>query len=413
MHKKYKKLIGSVIKGERCRQNLTVEKLADSVYISHSYLRKIENAYCAGSQFAISEILRELQIDFTLDEKNLSIMDEQLIEFYYAFINDDKEYMTQYYEMIEKQSDKYFYSVLRHRYYLVRLIWFIEQKKFDEAIEMKNKIDEMQNLVEMTEPEKQVYLASIGYLYLQKNKIKDAIELLKEAKDIGKFNNSYSLVCYYLGIAYNYDSQRVNAIYLTQEAINYFQKEMNLKKQLYSALHIAYLYAHDWQHEMANQIIEYVLKQSKYQRMKSVENYCKQLLICNYMIQKDFNQAKRLLDDLKYNDCLNEVNESIYVYGALTEYRLKKFDVSLQWIREGLCNCKNKIVMSELATLEKMIRLDDDEAILKMLKKQYRELFKILDSPGKRFFIDQIVEQSYKLHHYKDAYQYYKSYYKY
>lgn len=412
MHKKYQKLIGSVIKGERCHQNLTAEKLADSVYISKSYLTKIENAYCAGSQSAIYEIFRELRIDFTMDEESLNFMNQYLIDFYYAFINEDKDQIKQYYEIINEQSEKYYYSYLRHRYYLVCLLWFIEQQELDEAFEMKNKIETMQELVEMTELEKQVFLTGVGYLYLQENRLADAIVTLNEAKKIGKFANSYSLVCYYLGIAYDRDKQLINAICMTKEAIDFFQNELNFKKQLFSYLHIAYLYSYDQQYESSNQIIEYVLKQSKFLRMKSVENYCGQLLINNCLAQKDFKQAKVLLDDLKNNDCLKEVKETIYVYGALTEYNLKNFDRSLQWIHEGVGICKNKVVMAELEALKHMIEIEDDEKILKMLKKEYRELSAILDNQGKRFFINQIVEQSNKLHRYKDAYHYYKSYYK-
>lgn len=138
-------LLGSLIKVNRIRQNMSQQHLAQGICVP-SYLSKIENGEVVPSLDIIESLFDELDIRYYSDSNFLRESRELIDEFFDELNLNGFVKSGEIFERLVKQEDKFIHSPLIVDYYLVHFAKFCstsERDKFDEVLMMIQSIEHL------------------------------------------------------------------------------------------------------------------------------------------------------------------------------------------------------------------------------------------------------------------------------
>lgn len=364
MKEKYKLYVADLIKQKKMELGINSKELSERSNVSKSYLSKIENGSYLGSMETINFIFNVFDIEFYYEgekfEELSELMDEYIINQIKA--NDTKAII----EKIISYHENAVYSALAEKYYLCRFINSVLMK--DEFEYWDKEFNRISKLIVIDSKIKHIYLDFKGVLHKNNNDYQNAIKYLIEAKNLGKFEYTSSMVSYHLSYTYGKINNLLDAYRLAVEARDSFNKESNWKREWYTECHIANLFSRSGEFQIANKM--YLDLIQRYDEVGSVlmKNTVKVNLMWNYMKQLKWSEALQILEKTEENEF--DMFKISYFHCAYCYFKLNQFELMNLWIEKGL----SLKLDNDTRTLLEMLRIlsdnliDEDERIKKLLK---------------------------------------------
>lgn len=233
--------IGTFIKLQRTKQNMTLSELADGI-VSVSHLSKIENLKTDANDHIIKKLCDKLGIQLREDLE--PVIKEKISEWHkLLFNNNDKEKNIAAYQELQTIFDQHLsrslilFEIYKIRYYLV----INKINNAEEQIKQLNKLEDCFN----TE-EQYYWLKFCGNYNSSIGKEEKAIEHYQKAKSLIRkldlSENEQADLQYTISIAYSKMRNTVEAINYAEEALGTFMKNYHFLRcaQCHILLGISY-----------------------------------------------------------------------------------------------------------------------------------------------------------------------------
>lgn len=388
--------LGILIKKLRLSKGLTVEKLAQLACYSRGYISQIENGIVDVDENIYSVIFKTLGVNYKKQEDTSEYnikLDNILHEFLYLNI-DLEETKT-----IIEEGKNYKYSVVYHKYLIVRLAYYVLYKANSKNVKII--VEEMEKLVgQYDSRNQQIIYDYIGCYYLSIDNNK-ALSFYKKAIDLGAYDHATSLLAYHLGMYYYRTNNYCRALIYCLQALELFGNEMNFKRIYYTKLHIAILLSKNGDYEEAINEFILLLKVPNITQRDICVIYSN---ICwTYIKSKNYEEALRfgLL-------CNAEDDDEYYYHLALIYFNLCKRDEVSRIIKEGIkFNKNNSLEIKRLSIIKMQLDGEDkSEKYVELLKEASIEVGNKGDLETIEMIYNNIIKYYKNKHQYKDAFKY-------
>lgn len=392
------------LKTTRCQNNITLEEIGKSASFSKSYVSKIENNRIIIDNEYLKSLSNLLGLDYFYG-KELVYYGKLLNDFYIAIVfYRIKEAQQLFYE-IEDHSNIYLNSDLIITYTLYNFLWYVTISIKPKLISyFQKRLDlYLSENIPFTNNEMQIYYDCLGCIYMDNKDNKNAIAYFNKALDMGIFKYSYSMVCYHLGKAHDFDNNFVDAKYYESIALRLFTEEININRQLFTQVHIATIYGKtrkfDISENMYKEIIEKCIDINNEYFINIIKTNLSWLLIR----QRKYSEAITLTLSKKESDFLG----IDYFHLVICYYYLNDYKKAMHLVNE----CKHiqiidEYVKKKIDFFEIILTCDNYKNILSNLKKQFKEIENDLPIDEKCFYIDILISFCKKSKQYKEALRY-------
>lgn len=297
------KVLGSIIKMNRMRQNMSQKALSEGICVN-SYLSRIENAEITPSEEVIHDLFKALSILYQDDE---TFVEEGLSDFK-AFLDElmfnEFDQSHQLFIAIEAREEEYIHSPLIIDYYIIKLAYYCTQER-----EIFNQTKALLTSVKALMTREQLFkfylYSGIDTLKVAQD-IKLALSQFNRASEHGENGHMYK----WLGYALLAQKRPIEAYKNFQKSLAYYLNEGILTSVIGSYEMIGL--THFVLNEYAAGIEAY---ETGLRYAKTIDNDYNRINITNqiawgHMRLGNFDQTLALLIDDRYNSDLT-VNASV------------------------------------------------------------------------------------------------------
>lgn len=392
------------LKTTRCQKNITLEEVGKSVSFSKSYMSKIENYKVTIDDDYLKILSNSLELDYFYG-KELLYYEKLLDNFYIAIVFYRIKDAQQLFCEIENHKNIYLNSDLIITYMLYNFLWNTTILIKPELISFfqSNLNFYLSENLSFTNNEMQIYYDCLGCIQMDNKDYKNAIRYLHKALDMGVFKYSYSMVCYHLGKALDFDNNFVDAKYYDSIALRLFMEEININRQLFTQVHIATIYGKTRKYDISENMYKEIIQKCTDINNEYFINIIRTNLSWLLIKQKKYSEALTLTLSKKESDILG----SDYFHLVICYYYLNDYKKAIHLVNE----CRHLQIIDE--TIKKKIEFfeviligDNYKDILSNLKKQFKEIESDLPIEEKCFYIDFLIFYCKKLKRYKEALRY-------
>lgn len=238
--------LGTLIRNERKKINLTVEQLADATNYSRSYLSRIENGQIVGEDIYY-DLLKYFGIAYHFSNDCIDF--EEMLNAIYS----DIIHLRCTYEKLKNTLDlaeSYKYSFLYSKVLILKLIFYVlyNQESSLERILFFNEIEEL--CPHLLPFEQQIIYDYLGYDSIRLNKNK-ANEHFEKAIALGNHGESTTILYYHLTIYNCSRGNLVQALFYGLRAHDRFSIELNHMRLYYSQLLVARIFSQNGDYAVA------------------------------------------------------------------------------------------------------------------------------------------------------------------
>ncbi len=414
---RHKLYLSKIIHVKRNAENLSLDKLSELTNISKSYLSRLENAYSVNNTtylHFISIILNKLNIAFYHDGQEFIELKSALDAFYKAIVFVNVEEAKKLYRQLLENENKYIHSTLVVKFMIYKYVWLTLIHADNREIE--NQVGVIENLKEIIAFEKnelQIYLDYKGSYFDDLNLEDRAIATLQEAKELGYNEYTYGMICYHLGVVQVKKNNLAEALYMNQVALEHFIKEYNYKRQCYTQVHTANIYALLKQYQKADEIYNSIINNDCFYNIENIKDFVMVSKTWNLVLQKDYHAALDLIINYIKPFKFKLINPAHIYHLAWCYYKLKDNKKALKYIKyKNSFDQDNFVYKCHLETIEVLIQFENNNNyIINHLKLMYEAHKYRFTIDAKKFYLNLLVEKCEANYKYKDALYYYKQLY--
>lgn len=215
------KVLGTLIKMNRIRQNMSQKALSEGICVN-SYLSRIENGEILPSEEVMHDLFHALAIEYRDDEAFLEKGRRDFQEFLDELMFNEFDQSHRIFKALECDEIMYIHSPLIIDYYIVKLAYYCTQARdiFNETKNLLHSVNEL-----MTSEQKFKYYMYVGIDTLKVGKDNRlALKLFEEAMHYGENGQMYN----WLGVAHLAWHKPVQAFGYFKEALARYTQEGNL-----------------------------------------------------------------------------------------------------------------------------------------------------------------------------------------
>ncbi|MGL5067852.1 MAG: tetratricopeptide repeat protein [Sarcina sp.] len=292
IYKNNKKIIGSIIKLNRIKQNMSQKTLAAGICVP-SYLSRIENGELLPSDEVMSIIFERLGLKFNDSDRFLEDGTDSLDLFFDNLNFNEFDFTTKIFNDLEKQESKFITSPLILNYYLAKLARYCSTPTREKFKISKNFLESAFDHLSEKQRSKYHFYVAVDILNLNGD-IQIGKAYLKKAlvyKDNGH--------CYYwLSYVYRLEGNTIKAYDCIKKALDLYVKDGNFISIMNSYEKVAEVYF-------------------------LLDNY---LDAINYL-----KKALRMAKKIQNNHYIEHVNSMI----AWSLFKLEQYDASLKCLSKN------------------------------------------------------------------------------
>lgn len=221
-YKDNKKIIGSIIKFNRIKQNISQKTLSKGICVA-SYLSRIENGDLTPSEEVISIIFNRLGLTFNDSDDFLEKGSKRLILFLEKLHFNEFDMTNEIFDELEKQENDYITSPLVIDYFLAKLARYCSTPNRDKFESSKNLLDSSFDLLSQQQKFLYNFYIGIDTLIISQDKSlgKKLIEEALTYKDNGH--------CYFwLSYAYRIEDNPIKSYDCIKKALDLYVSEGNI-----------------------------------------------------------------------------------------------------------------------------------------------------------------------------------------
>lgn len=327
LYKDNQKIIGSIIKLNRTKQNMSQKALAKGICVP-SYLSRIENGDLLPSDDVISIIFNKLGLVFNDSEEFIKNGKQSFESFFYNLNFNEFDFTTNLFNEIELKESAFITSPLIIEYYLAKLARYCctpVREKFEDA---KNAI---LSAFELLSPkQRSLYDFYVGIDLLNLNgDILNGKKYLKESLSFKEKGHCY----YWLSYAYRLENNAIKAYDCIKKALDLYVIEGNFISIMNSYEKIAEVYF-------------------------MLDNYTDAI---SYL-----KKSLRMSEKLRNSHYIDHINSML----AWSYYRLSDYDKALKYIHSNTGVADHRIIIPD-SILESLIyfTLNDKDNLKESMKK--------------------------------------------
>lgn len=341
MDKFITKRIGDFIKKERENQNLSLRALATDCYISHTMLADIEKGKISPPNDILNLIYKGLEIDETVIEQiNKSEGIKQMFNIFFDYVyNQDNEKANKIFQDLIKVEDLISNNLFYIDFCLIKLIYYtVYNKNSKLRSDLITILDK--NIENLTVEELVLFYIYKSQFLMDRNNLKDAELLLKDAENLTQDDRYHSLIYDYLGIVYTLDDKIALSITYFIKAKGIFDLKLNYVRSLYACTNISVAYIYSKAYEEAIKSCEECISIAERLNLHKVIMINAYNLSYIYMMTKQYEKVNHFVNlSLKHGNPDN----GIYFHSAYAYYKLGMIDSCKYWIEEG----RSKLLKTE------------------------------------------------------------------
>lgn len=307
------KVLGSIIKMNRMRQNMSQKALSEGICVN-SYLSRIENAEIIPSEEVIYDLFKALAIKYQDDEAFVTKGMSDFKAFLDELMFNEFDQSHQRFVAIEAREEEFIHSPLIIDYYIIKLAYYCTQER-EVFNQTKALLTSVKDLMSRDQLFKFYLYSGIDVLKVAQD-VESALKLFKIAQDHGENGHMYK----WMGFGHLALKRPIEAYKNFQRSLKCFLEDGNLTSVIgaYEMIGLN----HFVMNEYANGIEAY---ETALRYARTIDNDYNRINISNqiawgYMRLGDFNQARTYLVDDRYNSDLT-VNASVTRF--LIAYHLK------------------------------------------------------------------------------------------
>lgn len=393
MDKFIAKRIGNFIKKERENQNLSLRALAADCYISHTMLADIEKGKISPPNDILNLIYKGLEIDETLIEQiNKSEGIKQMFNIFFDYVyNQDNEKANKIFQDLIKVEDLISNNLFYIDFCLIKLIYYtVYNKNSKMRSELITILDK--NIENLTAEELVLFNIYKSQFLIDRNNLKEAELLLKDAENLTQDDRYHSLIYDSLGIVYTLNDKIALSITYFIKAKGIFDLKLNYVRSLYACTNISVAYIYSKAYEDAIKSCQECISIAERLNLHKVIMINAYNLSYIYLVTKQYEKVNYFVNlSLKHGNPDN----GIYWHNAYSFYKLNEFKSSSYWIEEGRSKLlSSEKMMSQLYDyLEYRINNDLNSSIkileLLLEEKQYDSSF---NNQDRKFILKEILE---------------------
>lgn len=297
------KVLGSIIKMNRMRQNMSQKALSEGICVN-SYLSRIENAEIIPSEEVIHDLFKALAIRYQDDEVFIGNGMRDFKAFLDELMFNEFDQSHQRFVALEAREDEFTHSPLIIDYYIIKLAYYCTQER-DVFNQIKALLTSVKELMNRDQLFRFFLYTGIDVLKVAQD-VDAALNLFKLANEHGENGHMYK----WMGYAHLAQRRPIEAYKCFQRSLSSFLNDGNLTSVIGSYEMIGL------NHYVMN---EYVAGIEAYETAlryaKSIENDYNRINVSNqiawgYMRLGDYDTAKMYLVEDRYNSDLT-VNASV------------------------------------------------------------------------------------------------------
>jgi len=297
------KVLGSIIKMNRMRQNMSQKALSEGICVN-SYLSRIENAEIIPSEEVIHDLFKALAIHYQDDNAFIQQSTQDFKAFLDELMFNEFDQSHQRFIALEAREEEFIHSPLIIDYYIIKLAYYCTQERevFSQTKGLLTSVKELMNRDQLF----RFYLYSgIDILKISQD-IDTALKLFKKANLHGENGHLFK----WMGYAYLALRRPIEAFKYFQKSLTCFLNDGNLTSVIgaYEMIGLNHYVMNEY--EPGIEAYETALRYAK-----SIENDYNRINVSNqiawgYMRLGDYSQATQYLVDDRYNSDLT-VNASV------------------------------------------------------------------------------------------------------
>lgn len=327
LYKDNQKIIGSIIKLNRTKQNMSQKALAKGICVP-SYLSRIENGDLLPSDDVISIIFNKLGLTFNDSEEFIEEGTKAFESFFYNLNFNEFDFTTKLFDEIELKESDFITSPLIIEYYLSKLARYCctpERQKFEDA---KNAILSAFELLSPKQRSLYDFYVGIDILNLTGDTV-NGKKYLKASLSFKEKGHCY----YWLSYVYRLENNTIKAYDCIKKALDLYVSEGNFISIMDSYAKIAEVY---FMLDNYNDAISYLKK------------------------------SLRMSEKLRNSHYIDHIHSIL----AWSYYRLSDYDKALKYIHSNTGVADHRIIIPD-SILESLIyfELNDKDNLKESMKK--------------------------------------------
>lgn len=297
------KVLGSIIKMNRMRQNMSQKALSEGICVN-SYLSRIENAEIIPSEEVIHDLFKALAIHYQDDEAFIARGTGDFKAFLDELMFNEFDQSHQRFVSLEAREEEFIHSPLIIDYYIIKLAYYCTQERevFNQTKALLTSVKELMSRDQLFK----FYLYSgIDVLKVAQD-VEAALRLFRMAQEHGENGHMYK----WMGYGHLALKRPIEAFKCYQKSLSCFLEDGNLISVIgaYEMIGLN----HFVMNEYTSGIEAY---ETALRYAKTIDNDYNRINISNqiawgYMRLGDFERAQSYLIDDRYNSDLT-VNASV------------------------------------------------------------------------------------------------------
>ncbi|WP_241679579.1 helix-turn-helix domain-containing protein [Holdemania massiliensis] len=335
------KRVGTFIKKERNKQNMSIRACAKDSLISHTTLANIENGKTYPPDEMLNYIFDKLMIENDIFAQ-ISSIEETIRKFNLFFelvYKQDRIKANSVFQEILEIEEKAERHLLELDFCLIKLIYYTScNRNSERAKVLIDSID--QYIDDLFEEELVIYWLYKSQYLKNNNKLDEAESLLLKAKALTKDDRYLSLIYNFLGIVCTLRDKTAIAMTYYLEAKKIFDIKMNYIRSLYVNTNIVVAYVYSKAYEDAISACVENIEIAEQLSLHKVIGVNAQNLSYVYMMLKEY---ERVNEYVKLSIEHGVVDNGVYFNNAYSYLKLNKISSCQYWINEG----RTKMLKSE------------------------------------------------------------------
>lgn len=393
--------LNQLIKITRIETGLNCSQLARLTNYSASYISQLENGKMNGTNEAYEIIFKALNIDHAEALKLCEEVDNKLKTLYRNIVFYNYSLVREIYAELNSMEDKIKKTIIYPEFIVMMMAYNVLFIHDDSMIE--DAINYLSNSYELLDYfYQQVYLDYLGLYYKHIHQYDKAIDALHKSLSIPIQNlSNQSMIYYHLAAIYEKKNKLVSALNNNNKALDLFLQEKNVKRQLFTQVHIANILSRIGDYDEAQLNYDQLLTQFyEYGFTEFIPNTLSNAS-WNAIKNKDYNRA---LDYLKKEIDENYNNPFSNFHLALTHYYLGNYSNALEVIQAGYkLSEENSDPHRLLRIIEGLITNTDMSSLISVIQSEYDAMKSSLDHETRILVLHFLADSLKKAHRYKDA----------
>lgn len=289
LYKNNQKIIGSIVRLNRLKNNISQKKLAKGICVP-SYLSRIENGELLPSEDVISILFDRLGLKYNDDDEFIERSLQEFEQFFDNLNYNEFDNTNKLFTFIEEKEEAYITSPLILDYYLVKLARFCstpEREKFENA---KKSIMAAYDL--LSQNQEYLYNFYIGVDILNiKCDIEEGKGYIEKALSLRESGHCY----YWLSYVYRVQNNPIKAYDSIKKALSLYVKNGNLISIMESYEKTAEVYLMLDNHSDAIAYLKIALRMAEKLNNSYYIEHTNSLIAWSYFKIQDYNKSLNCL----------------------------------------------------------------------------------------------------------------------